>query len=373
MFQALQRWLPRPLRKESRLTSQLEGTPPVSQDTMTAIAQLSQVIKNNQDSVETYMALGNLYRAQGEIENAITIRQSLIVRPNLKPEFKSRALYELGIDYKRGGFLGRAQNAFERARELIGEDPAIIDELASLAAAEHDYQLSAQFYAQLSKPIHQAHYLVQQAKQDQKNKKQGKGTAWLNKALKVYPGSVEAWLEKMVRAYDLADWKTLADSFDKGLYRVEPHLRFILLEGLIQHLFQSRTEQEIFTPLLTPEAGNELIKVLKKQPADIVLSYYGSWILLQLGHQDQAARWLDQCIQLDPEFWPARLEMLSLDMDGQDMKEDFREQMVFFLKRARQIKKFICTRCGLKREHLFFVCPRCRSWHTISFLKVLGN
>lgn len=373
MFQALRRWLPPAWRKESRLTSQLEGTPHVSQDTMTAISQLSQVIKNNQDSVETYMALGNLYRAQGDIENAITVRQSLIVRPNLKPEFKARALYELGIDYKRGGFLGRAQNAFERAKELIGDDAAIIDELASLAAAEHDYQLSAQYYAQLSKPIHQAHFLVQQAKQDLKNKKSGKGSTWLNKALRVYPGSVEAWLEKMIRAYDLANWKGLADTFDKGLNRVEPHIRFILLEGLIQHLFQGRTGQEIFTPLLNQEAGHEVIKVLKKQPADIVLSYYGAWILLQLGSLDQAAKWLDQCIQLDAEFWPARLELLSLNMDHQDVNDEFKEQMIFFLKRARQIKKFICTRCGLKREHLFFVCPRCRSWHTISFLKVLGN
>ena len=373
MFHFLRQWLPSPWRKESRLASQLEGTPPFSQDTMTAISQLSQVVKNNQDSVETYMALGNLYRAQGDIENAITIRQSLIVRPNLKPEFKARALYELGIDYKRGGFLGRAQNAFARARELIGDDPAIIEELASLAAAEHDYQLSAQYYSQLSKPLHQAHFLVQQAKQDLKNKKTGKGDYWLNKALRVYPGSVEAWLEKMVRAYDLADWKSLADSFDRGLNRVEPHLKFILLEGLIQHLFQGRTDQEIFTPLLNTEAGNELIKVLKKQSEDIVLSYYGSWILLQLGNHEQAALWLDQCSQLDPEFWPARLELLSLSMEQQDVNETFKEQMVFFLKRARQIRKFICTRCGLKREHLFFVCPRCRSWHTISFLKVLGN
>ncbi|MDY7001315.1 MAG: tetratricopeptide repeat protein, partial [Thermodesulfobacteriota bacterium] len=97
-----------------------EGYAPFSRDTMTAISELSRVAKNNPDAVEIYLALGNLYRSQGEIERAVQIRRNLIVRPRLDTKFKAKAWYELGLDYKRGGFVDRAVNAFEQAGKLSG-------------------------------------------------------------------------------------------------------------------------------------------------------------------------------------------------------------------------------------------------------------
>ena len=88
------------------------------QDTRAAIEELSQVVKNDPEAVEIYLALGSLYRSQGEIERAIQIRNSLIVRPGLDREFKARAWFELGRDFRRAGFLDRAQMAFDEARSL---------------------------------------------------------------------------------------------------------------------------------------------------------------------------------------------------------------------------------------------------------------
>lgn len=360
-------------KTSSALLIEAHGHSPLAQDTQTAIAELSEVVKNHPDAVEIYLALGNLYRAQGQIERSIQIRQNLMVRPGLNPKFKAQALYELGLDYKRGGFLDRAQSAFEQAREITGDDPAILVELAGLASAGRDFQLAASYYQGLDQPMAQAHYLVQAAKQYAEKRDRKSCEQWINKALRIYPESVEAWLERMILAYTDCNWKQLAAHFRKGSSKAPIHLRFILLEGLIQHLYQDRTNHEIFAPTIQEEAAQGLIKALEKESTDILLSYYGAWLQLQIEHKEKAKLWLQRCITMDRDFWPARLELLFLSAEDQSLSQDFKSQLEFFLRRARQIKKFICTRCGLRREKIFFVCPRCQNWHSISFLKVLTN
>ena len=355
----------------SSLKTPLEGYPPPSQDTVAAIAELSRVVKDNPEAIEIYLALGNLYRAQGDIERAIKIRNNLILRPDLSPQHKGRIMYELGMDYKRGGFLDRAQETFENTRQIIGNDPAIIEEMASLAASDQEFEKAAKYYKLLDKPLAEAHYYVKLSKSLLETGSSADSNLWLKKALNKYPGSIEAWLEKMIRSYNNSKWEELAKNFQKGMTKVNSNLRFILLEGLIQYLLQ--TKEDSFSPIINKKAADKLIKTINKQAPDIILYYYGAWLLIQLRETENADKWLNKCQELDPNFWPARLEALSLCSENQALDTEFKEHLDFFFNRARQIKKFICSQCGLKREKLFFVCPRCRSWHSISFIKTLDQ
>ncbi|MCF8038450.1 MAG: tetratricopeptide repeat protein [Desulfohalobiaceae bacterium] len=366
-------WLPfaRKNRARQSLFTQTKGYSPPSKDTLSAISDLSQAVKNNPDAVEIYLALGNLYRSQGELERAIQMRHNLIVRPNLKSEFKARALFELGLDYRRSGFLERARKAFEQTREFIGEEPALLEELALLAAADHKYEQAADLYGKLGKPIPQAHYLVQEGKKSWHKGHTGNCRSWLNRAIRVYPGSVEAWAEKMILAYEDSDWDGLAAGFQKGLKKIDPDLHFLLLESLIRHLYRARGSQDHFKPILAPEAGQKIQQVISRQPPDLLLVYYGAWIQTKLGNQDQAVASLKSCCSMDPGFWPARVELLSLQMGEQTLIPEYRQHLEQIVNWTRQAKKFICRQCGLTLEQIFFTCPKCRSWHSISFLKTV--
>ena len=77
-----------------------------------AIDVFIKMLEVNSDTVETYLALGNLFRRRGESDRAIRIHQNLIARPTLSKEQRTQALFELGKDYMRAGFLGRAENIF---------------------------------------------------------------------------------------------------------------------------------------------------------------------------------------------------------------------------------------------------------------------
>lgn len=350
-----------------------EGLLPPSEDTLAAINELSRVVKNNPDAVEIYLALGNLYRSQGEIERAVHIRQNLILRPGLRDEFKARALYELGRDYKRGGFVDRAFDAFQQARALAGNNPAITQELARLCAEAEDFLQAAKYYVELGNPVAEAHYLVRHAQKEARDHPEGGGQAvkWLDRALKVSPGAMEAWLEKMHRALLGQDKQPVSKLLEQALRFVPEAKRFMLLEGLITSI--TSEELPYFHDVSSAGEVDAVLTILSDYPQDMLLQYYGGLLLLHRGQLSEAQVWFEKCLLLDADFWLARLELLALSMQNNTLPQSVVVQLRFFLSRAREVKKFICRQCGLKRETVFFVCPRCGSWHSISFRRNLNE
>jgi len=77
-----------------------------------AIDVFVKMLQVDNDTVETHLALGNLFRSRGEGDRAIRIHQNLIARPTLSKEQRALALFELSRDYLRAGLLGRAETLF---------------------------------------------------------------------------------------------------------------------------------------------------------------------------------------------------------------------------------------------------------------------
>jgi lipopolysaccharide biosynthesis regulator YciM len=84
-----------------------------------AIDVFIRMLEVNSDTVETHLALGNLFRKRGEVDRAIRIHQNLIARPNLGNEQRTDALLELGQDYMKAGLFDRAEGLFQ---ELVGNN-----------------------------------------------------------------------------------------------------------------------------------------------------------------------------------------------------------------------------------------------------------
>ncbi len=346
-----------------------EGFLPPSQDTFSAIGELSRVVRNNPDAVEIYLALGNLFRSQGEIERAIQIRTNLIARPSLNEHFRARAWFELGIDFKRAGILDRAHSALKQAYKITGDDPAILKELARLYAETNDYEMAARYYSLLDQPLAQAHYMVKEA-----TKKGWDNSTYrqIQKAIKVYPGSVEAWLEILCRDFELSQWNDLQADLSQGLQSVADGLRFVLLEGLYRHVTRKHPGRS-GNGSMDKKCSDIVVETLSRFEQNLIFCYYCSIFLKESGQLDRTREWLEKTLVMDQEFWPARLEMLDISRQEQILTESFKTQLVFFTRKARMVKKFVCTKCGLKREQVFFVCPRCYSWHSISFRTMLNE
>ena len=345
------------------------------QDTRAAIEELSKVVKNDPEAVEIYLALGSLYRSQGELERAIQIRNSLIVRPGLDREFKARAWFELGRDFRRAGFLDRAEKAFHEAR-VLGQDPVHIhQEMARLAAERGDFEKAAESYGQLNLPLPQAHYLVRLAMDRFADGNNSQANRALRHAIRAYPGAVEAWLEQIIQAYKNGNAGKVADILGQALEHVAPDLRFVLFEGLFhaarraEQVKQSSFGEETEWAHVCPDEKlvAAIIPVIERQDPDVLLLYYGAMLLLRVEDMENARSWLEKALMLFSDFWLARLELFELSRADQTLTPFYKEQLDFFMDRAHKVRRFYCRHCGLKRDQLFFNCPRCRSWHSIAF------
>ncbi len=367
-----------PALAQQRPGSRLEFIP--SQDTRAAIDELSQVVRNNSEVVEIYLALGSLYRSQGEIERAIQIRNNLIVRPGLDETFKARAYFELGRDFRRGGFLDRAAVALQKARELGGDRHAILQEEAKLAAQAGDNERATRLYASLDFAPAQAHYLVLLARESRVEGNFSKSEKQVRQAIKAYSGSVEAWLELLIQNHDKDNAKQLGQTLNQALDAIAKDLRFVLMEGLITHANKCRScqtahpdpdsckENFVQPPafIQDEQLQAQIVSALDRRE-DPLLFYYGARLLLMCDYTSLAQTWLERSLELEPDFWLARLEIFHLSRLDQPLTPAFEKQLEFFVNRARNIKRFVCKRCGLKRDTLFYVCPRCQSWHSICF------
>src|SRR3954447_1571176 len=108
-------------RSEDEARAYLAGFKYVlSDDPDAAIAELSRAAQLNTQTLETYFALGALFRRKGELDRAVRLHRNILLRQGLSPEVKQRARLELAVDYQRSGLRDQA---LETVNKHLAEQP----------------------------------------------------------------------------------------------------------------------------------------------------------------------------------------------------------------------------------------------------------
>jgi lipopolysaccharide assembly protein B len=104
-----------------------------------AIEELGRAASLDGDALEVHMILGNLYREKGQVGKAITVHQGLLQRPRLTRLEHAHVLLCLGLDYKRGGFVDRALEAFTEVLRLDPKNEYALVNLQKLHEEQHQW------------------------------------------------------------------------------------------------------------------------------------------------------------------------------------------------------------------------------------------
>ena len=105
-----------------------------------AIEELTKATATAGGSLEIGLILGNLYREKGQVGRAIQEHQTLLQRPNLRKLEHANVLLCLGLDYRRGGFVDRAVEAFSEVLRLDPENPYALSNLEKLYEEQHQWK-----------------------------------------------------------------------------------------------------------------------------------------------------------------------------------------------------------------------------------------
>jgi lipopolysaccharide assembly protein B len=332
----------------------------LANDTDQAIEAFTKAVQINSETIETYVALGNLFRAKGEIDRAIRIRQSILLRERVDAETKLQALFDMALDYKLGGLLQRAISTFE---EVISRAPKRLDayeELESLCEATHDWQRAYELQKEMRKLSNtnnqhiMAHLRTEQAKIEIEKGNLDSAQAHLKKALSLDSHCVHASLQ-LGELYWLKNKKKKALAIWKQLVHKNTKWAHLVLVRLQEKDGAADEETRVL----------DFLEHIAEENLDAVAQMSLARCFMQRNRKEQGLASLKRSLEMEPDLGEARQllgEILLEDGDEARAVSEYRE-LLSHLGPAR--KRYRCQQCGLETDKILWKCPGCHDWDTV--------
>lgn len=163
-----------------------------------AIDVFIKVLEVDSETVETHLALGNLYRRRGEVDRAIRIHQNLVARSTMSDEQRYEALLELSQDYLSAGLLDRAENLFRELVDAGRYSVQALRQLIDIYEQENDWDLAVGCARELERATGSdlgnvvSQYLCEQAEQAREDGNLDAALELIGMALEAHAGCVRA-------------------------------------------------------------------------------------------------------------------------------------------------------------------------------------
>lgn len=183
-------------RRRDEAQAYLKGVRSViSGDPDAAIEALSDAARlGSPEAVETYLALGALFRREGDFARAVRLHRNMLMGPDLPAARRGEVERELAEDYRRSGMLVEAALIYER---LAPADAVAAAGLRDVRVEQGDLAAAAQIQRGLGggpggDPV-LAHLLAAQARESLPHDPD-RARALAHEALAAHPRSADAWL-----------------------------------------------------------------------------------------------------------------------------------------------------------------------------------
>lgn len=118
-----------------------------------AVDHFIALLEVDSETIETHLALGNLFRQRGEVDRAIRIHQNLIARPSLTREQRDLALLQLGNDFYQSGLFDRSEEIFLQLKESPEYQEVALEKLLNIYQQLKEWQEAISVTERLNKLV----------------------------------------------------------------------------------------------------------------------------------------------------------------------------------------------------------------------------
>jgi lipopolysaccharide biosynthesis regulator YciM len=329
-----------------------------------AIEELSQAARVDADALEIHLILGNVYRERGQVARAIQIHQALLQRPKLTRTEHAYVLLCLGLDFKRGGFVDRALEAFNEVLRLDPKNQYALLYLQKLHEEQHQWDDAFRIRQQLAElsgpdthPRSQAILAFLENERGVESMKAGRR----EEAARRFAAAIELDATTAPAYLNLGDVR-LADGDRsgaiaawEGLIDASPDRAYLTFERL------ERQHQESGTPHRFEDRCRRLIAANPRDwRARLALGEH----LVRRGQLAAAFDVLLEALSHNPHgstvhqaVWNVMLQV-GLDRTQVQRYIEAARGAVFFL------DPHVCVRCRYRSTELLWQCPHCHEWNT---------
>lgn len=335
-----------------------------------AIKEFLNAVDLNRETLDTYFALGGLFRSNGEIEKAISIHRSLIARETISESARLRALKELAVDFDKGGFIDKAIDTYKDVLKINRDQFEVIQALCRIYEDVGDWDMAYNYRIMLSKVGHEnqsetiSHILVEKGKKHFEN------------------GDYLSCAEDLEDAFRFAP-SVSAKILSLKLYIVQknmPDAQELLVELIKEHPMYASF---IFVSLndYPNEEGKEeyiqFLEDLKKYFLDIRLDDFQSSpsivlsqirLLKEENRIEDAFNTLTSWMENNPSQSDVlKVEYIKLLIEIGKKEEALLQTQGLLSSLHNSLTRHFCSQCGYNSDQIFWRCPQCHNWETIQF------
>lgn len=326
-----------------------------------AVDVFIKMLEVDSETVETHLALGNLFRRRGEVDRAIRIHQNLIARPNLGKSQRVQAMLALGRDYMLAGVLDRAERLFLEVIDAGVYTADSLKYLLDIYEQEKDWEkcisTAQKIEVTLGESMHSviAHYYCELALAHRSHTSHEQRFRYLKRALSVDKKCVRAVLIAGSWEADQGNYKAAIRSYKKVKEQDPDYLSEVIPSlitcyqktgqeaQLIQYLRSCLEEHPRISIVLT------LSERLKHWQSEAVAA---DFVAEQLRTRP-SIRGLKQFIELQ----------VSLSEGSAKEKFFLLQQLTENLIKDKPIYR--CGNCGFSGKVLHWQCPGCKQWNVV--------
>ena len=328
-----------------------------------AIKEFLNAVDLNRETIDTYFALGGLFRSNGEIDKAISIHRSLIARENINESTRLRALKELAVDFDKGGFLDKAIETYKDVLKINRDQDEVIRSLCRIYEDIGEWDQAYNYRIMLSKVGQDnqsetiSHILVEKAKYHFEKGDYGACAEDLDDAFRFAP-SVSAKILRL-KLYLIQNKLEDASALLIELLKEHPMYTSFIFVSLDdtknikekeQYVEKLNKLKDYFLNLNDPEF---------KDSASVVLSQIR--LLKSNNKNAQAFTLLDDWLK---EF-ENNSDVLKIETGKSEKALEQTQSLLSTLNNS--LTRHYCSQCGFNSDEIFWRCPQCHKWETIQF------
>jgi lipopolysaccharide biosynthesis regulator YciM len=335
-----------------------------------AVDHFIELLQVDNETIDTHLALGNLFRSRGEVDRAIRIHQNLISRSGLTIDQKNLALQQLAKDYMVSGFLDRAEKIFVQLVDEPEHREAALTQLLAIYQQTSEWYKAIEYATALQKMGKKrvknsiAHFWCELAMIEKADGNTNKAIQNFKKALAVDPRCARASISLGKLYLEDEDYAKTVSYLESVLEQDKDFISEVLptLAECYHHLGHEQGLVEFLRASIEKGAGVSAELML----AQLVANHEGT---------EAAQALLTRQLVRSPTmkgFYRLMDYHLANAEEGR-AKESLTTLQSLVGEQLKTKPHYRCRKCGFSTHSLYWHCPSCKGWGTIKPIRGLDG
>ncbi|WP_323658860.1 lipopolysaccharide assembly protein LapB [Pectobacterium versatile] len=335
-----------------------------------AVELFLDMLKDDSNTFEAHLTLGNLFRSRGEVDRAIRIHQALTESASLTFEQRLLAVQQLGRDYMAAGLYDRAEESFN---QLVDEEDfrrSALQQLLQIYQATSDWPTAIDVAEKLVKMgkdplrVDIAHFYCELALLAMGSDDLDKALTLLKKGATADSQCARASI-MMGRIYMAQqDYSRAVEALRQVLDQDKELVSETLpmLQECYQHLDQPLDWANFLRRCVEENTGATAELML----ADILEREEGAEV---------AQAYINRQLQRHPTMrvFHRLMDFHLHEAEDGRTKENLQGLRDMVGEQIRTKPRYSCRKCGFTSQSLYWQCPSCRTWASVKPIRGLDG